>query len=634
MDIIDIILGSALTPQGEIESFAARAEKAVRDATTALNNIESITQQTNNNNAMAHDTLNTVNAALNSLDTNITNAVDDEIKKLAINLTTVTNQDNSFGKRLTLTYPDNTTQVINNVAKYYTTLGNNTDGTMTQRAIQQAINNINIPSTNLGPQNANKIVIVGPDGTIIPSATVTEETIINGTHGGSGDDPGNTPIPTPGPATGILGLKINYDTAIFTPTDDAINATTADFNKFKMYGGRTKCLVSDNGAIYAFYGDNNYTDTPENGYQVMIYQPKFYYKRTPLSTASTTYGEVIREELLQLSDVARSGYTLHPLFYDENNRELEYVLLSAYEGSIECENEENYKDIKYSEFLTSKLSSVSNAKPISGINNSLNIVNAEKLASNRGIGWHITTSKVISAQQMLAIVEFSVLNIQNILDKGICDLQEGGNNTIYSATTGATQILGNQSGRASSTTFTYNGVSTIQTDSGKVSVSYRGYENLWGNMWDYVGDWIVQNNSSSTHNLYICNNYNYSSSVNENYTSTNIKLPPASGWISGFIYNTDYDWLFIPIEYKSNANSLVPVGDYYLGALDSNGTNICIFGGPWFGTERNGLFYYAFNRTALTTGEKHTGTRLLHIPQSTSSIYINNIVKWNTKMGG
>ena len=153
-------------------------------------------------------------------------------------------------------------------------------------------------------------------------------------------------------------------------------------------------------------------------------------------------------------------------------------------------------------------------------------------------------------------------------------------------------------------------------------------------MWDYVGDFIVQNNSSTVHDLYICNNYNYSTTVNENYTNTNSKLPPISGWISGFVYNVNYDWLFIPIECKSIANSLVPVGDYYLGALNTNGTNICMHGGPWFGAERNGLFYYAFNRGTSEVGEKHIGARLLHVPTATSGIYINNLVKWNAKMGG
>ena len=96
MDIIDVILGSALTPQGEIESFAARAEKAVSDAATAVNNIESSTVQTNANNIAAQEALETVNDALEELASATTDAINTEIKKLAINLTTINNQDSSI----------------------------------------------------------------------------------------------------------------------------------------------------------------------------------------------------------------------------------------------------------------------------------------------------------------------------------------------------------------------------------------------------------------------------------------------------------------------------------------------------------------------------------------------------------
>ena len=53
-----------------------------------------------------------------------------------------------------------------------------------------------------------------------------------------------------------------------------------DFNQFLMYGGRIKCNVADDGTINAFYGENGYTEDGSNG-QVMIYQPKFYYRRVP-----------------------------------------------------------------------------------------------------------------------------------------------------------------------------------------------------------------------------------------------------------------------------------------------------------------------------------------------------------------
>ena len=640
MDIIDIILGSAFTPQGEVETYASLAQKAVLDAAAAVNDIQSITQQTNANNTAAQEALSTVNSALAALDVSTTSAVDAEMKKFAIILTTVNNQDSSTSQRITIHYPDNTQEIVNNVVKYYTTIGNNTDGTMTQRAISNAITNavnaIDIPVTNLGAANANKIVIVGPTGNLIPSANITEEQLINGggNSGGGNEGEGDTPTPTPTPATGIVGLKINYATAIMTPTDDAVNATLSDFNNFSMYGGRKRCLVDNTGVIEAFYGDNNYTDTPSNGYQVMVYQPKFYYRRTPTQVEVTNYGTVIREEIIQLSPTEQTDFTLHPLFRDESGNTLEYVLLSAYEGSLEVEEGTSYQDITYNDYINGKLSSVSGAKPFSGTNNFLNVTTAEKLASNRGVGWHISTSKSLSAQQMLAIVELGSLNVQTVFNEGISDLDAGGVNETRAATTGATKALGNQTGQASSTVFNYGGSDHVETAAGKVAISYRGYENPWGNMWDYVGDIMLEMRSSSNHIVNICNNYNYADTLTGDYTALNIKTPPTVGWISGFAYDVMNDWIFIPIELGANANSLVPVGDYFFGSRSSSGVHSCINGGPWFGEANNGLFYYTFDRNTTESGGKNIGARLLHVPTVGSSVYINNVIKWNTKMGG
>jgi len=43
MDIIDAILGGAFSPKGSISTYAKLAQKAVADANTAVNNINSIT---------------------------------------------------------------------------------------------------------------------------------------------------------------------------------------------------------------------------------------------------------------------------------------------------------------------------------------------------------------------------------------------------------------------------------------------------------------------------------------------------------------------------------------------------------------------------------------------------------------
>ena len=44
MDIVDVVLAKALTPQGQIESYAATAQAAVTKANQAVNNINTITQ--------------------------------------------------------------------------------------------------------------------------------------------------------------------------------------------------------------------------------------------------------------------------------------------------------------------------------------------------------------------------------------------------------------------------------------------------------------------------------------------------------------------------------------------------------------------------------------------------------------
>jgi hypothetical protein len=73
-----------------------------------------------------------------------------------------------------------------------------------------------------------------------------------------------------------------------------------DFDSYVMYGGRTRCNVADNGTITAFYGDNNYTEDGSNG-QVMIYQPKFYYKRIIRDHENMSHGAIVRHETLLLS---------------------------------------------------------------------------------------------------------------------------------------------------------------------------------------------------------------------------------------------------------------------------------------------------------------------------------------------
>ena len=117
MDIIDIMLAKALTPQGQVETYAAKAQKAAQDAAAAevsaeavVNNIESITEQTNANNEAAAQALENVQAALealNGVDVVDINDIDTEVKKMTVNTNTV-NGNAANTLQIITTYPDNT----------------------------------------------------------------------------------------------------------------------------------------------------------------------------------------------------------------------------------------------------------------------------------------------------------------------------------------------------------------------------------------------------------------------------------------------------------------------------------------------------------------------------------------------
>jgi len=159
----------------------------------------------------------------------------------------------------------------------------------------------------------------------------------------------------------------------------------SDFNAYTMYGGRMRCNVGDDGYINAFYGDSGYKEDGSNG-QVMVYQPKFYYKRIIRVSDELAKGRAVRHETLIVSSTAQPGFKLAPIFAGD----LDYVLLPAFDAGL----------------VNSKLTSIAGVKPVTNIT----MAAAEDYANARGQGWHIMNMAAESANQMLEIVEFGMLN--------------------------------------------------------------------------------------------------------------------------------------------------------------------------------------------------------------------------------
>lgn len=421
----------------------------------------------------------------------------------------------------------------------------------------------------------------------------------------------------------VLGITMDYKNKTCTRIAGAKNLTAgADFDKFSMYGGRKRCNVSDGGTINAYYGDEGYTEDGSNG-QVMVYQPKFYYLVCPLEydRQETGYGYHLRKANYYVSETQRAGFKLHPAFYDKNGNEVDYILMSAYEGCIYDTSANAYlkNDEQVMDASKDKFSSIAGARPASGVSQNLTRPNIEQMAKNRGEGWHSFGIKTASMEQLLMIVEMGMMNLQTAIGQGVVNIPwaTGSDTTSsYAGATGSTASLGNGTGRATETTTYEGGVATKNTADGKTSICYRGVENFWGNIWKFAYGVNIWGNGKMAGGMpYICSDFNYAEGKNtDNYEGAGFTVTKANGYISAMGYSTKYDWLFMASECLGNSS--LPVGDYTYITENLNGYRIALLGGGWDNGSVAGGFYWLLD-SGVGDRYRSIGGRLVYVPTVT-----------------
>jgi hypothetical protein len=420
----------------------------------------------------------------------------------------------------------------------------------------------------------------------------------------------------------VLGITMDYKNKTCTRIAGAKNLTAgADFDKFSMYGGRKRCNVSDGGTINAYYGDEGYTEDGSNG-QVMVYQPKFYYLVCPLEydRQETGYGYHLRKANYYVSETQRAGFKLHPAFYDKNGNEVDYILMSAYEGCIYDASANAYlkNDEQVMDASKDKFSSIAGARPATGVSQNLTRPNIEQMAKNRGEGWHSFGIKTASMEQLLMIVEMGMMNLQTAIGQGVVNIPwtTGSDTTSsYAGATGSTASLGNGTGRATETTTYEGGVATKNTADGKTSICYRGVENFWGNIWKFAYGINFYCEVGKPFLGYVCKDFNYAESKKtDNYENIGFALPSENGYVSAMGYSTKYDWLFLPSEVKGNSS--LPVGDYYYQNNTWDGYRIALLGGLWdIGSIAGGFSWYLHGSVGYRS--RDIGGRLVYVPTVT-----------------
>lgn len=399
----------------------------------------------------------------------------------------------------------------------------------------------------------------------------------------------------------IYGVEVDFANKKFTRLAGAVGMADGEpFDKVRAMGGRKRCNLTDDGVVVAYQGDPAFSSSGvltqaatvgDTTYpvgtkvQVMVEQPKFYYKVVPMVLERTSdtadQGWKTRKVRYYISDTPKAGFKVHPQFIC-NGKENDYIYKSAYEGCLWDKSAAAYimDDAQVADFANDMLSSIANAQPASGKTQNLTRANTRKLAQNRGHGWEQQYAAVLAGTQLLMLIEYGNFNSQNNIGAGVTNKPWLEDSVNYSELTGATVNLGNASG-------------AVTNANGYNVVSYRGEENLWGNIWKWEDGLNIKNPSTFAADdgqvgvLYAADHGFTDDTGAAPYEDTGIRVPYVNwSYISAFGYSEAYDWLFVGVEGKGNSS--VPVGDCVSNV--NPGWRVAVSGASWLTGAGAGVF--------------------------------------------
>ena len=398
----------------------------------------------------------------------------------------------------------------------------------------------------------------------------------------------------------IYGVEVDFKNKKFTRLAGAVSMTPgAAFDAVKAFGGRKRCNVANDGTVNAYYGEAGYSETGSNG-QVMVEQPKFYYKVVPLELEKVEGGKGfhMRKVRYYVSDTKKAGFKLHPAFI-QNGVEKNFIYLSAYEGSTYDTSASVYNttDAQTVDWTNDLLASIAGAKPTSGLTQGGATRNGFRtIAAKRGAGWSQQTVQAATATELLFLVEYASFNMQSKIGVGVTNKADDGT-TSMTEITGYTANLGNATG-------------SVNNPDGWNIVTYRGEENFFGNIWKWIDGINIYNYGVGS--VHIADHGFADNTDADPYQDAGITICGANGYVSAFGYSEDFDWLFIASE--CSGDSALPVGDYFYQVKANESWTVAALGGSWYHGADAGGFHWGVNGGS---GVRYRtfGGRLLYVPQ-------------------
>ena len=303
-------------------------------------------------------------------------------------------------------------------------------------------------------------------------------------------------------------------------------------------------LNNETGRVSAKKGDPGFTRTNIN-LPVMVKIPEFYYKIERVGSIFRYY----------VADGPVDGLSLHPGSGDN--------YLGRYEAGEASSGTMGPILASYS----GKTPSVSKTRS-----------EFRDRARNMASGFQLRDIAAWCAYDLLYLVEYADWDSQKKIGPGIV-------NDTAAHKTGETDAMVYHTGRANS--------------GDNAAVQYRGIENPWGNVSEFIDGINVYGQS-----VYICTDPEiYTDDTDTNYPYSNIKLP-TSGWIKGLGFSSVFPWAFIPNANGGSSISYIP--DH---VSSNSGWRVLRVGGGRTYDEKAGLFWFSADYSSSETSE-NCGARL------------------------
>lgn len=328
-----------------------------------------------------------------------------------------------------------------------------------------------------------------------------------------------------------------------------------------------RCLLKADGTVNYYLDPTDSTKKADGSAatltgadgNVMVEIPKFYFK----------YWKNGDKFYWRVRTTPYSGYKVHPAFI-KNGVEVAYRYIGAYDACYLDATDSTYKSGLNLNDMTGnldlandKLASVSGVYPLVGVTRD----ECRSLAANVGTGWRQQDFWLISAIQLLYLVEYGTFYSQN-------ELGAGNTNGSYVSSSS------NQSNSPHTVAGASNAWGNASTDGtqpsagakpGTAYMSYRGIENFFGNCWSWVDGFNI--GISVDRDAWVSNtDTDFADDTSTNYDDLGITMASANGYVQNI---ADVDGAFLPTD-TTGASSSTYLTDYL---YQNTGNRVALFGG-------------------------------------------------------